>query len=107
MTKEEQRIELEVLARLQSAISSSLARLYNAVASKDYVVCDEVSCLIANSDKMIFNYRAVAKMIEAGTPKQFSKQEADLLDQLQRSMKLVEGRNGLRIVPSNNPEGAA
>lgn len=85
MSTDHRSVELEILARLQTQISDSLGRLYDASRSRDYVICDELGQAMQGSDKLIFVYRAIAKMCEAGTPKHFSEQEAALIDALERS----------------------
>lgn len=102
MTTDHRSIELEILARLQTQISDSLGRLYDASRSKDFIICNELGQAMTNSDKLIFVYRAIAKMCEAGTPKTFSDQEKILLDQLERSRTLLESRGN--VIPFDPPQ---
>lgn len=99
MTTDHRSIELEILARLQTQISDSLGRLYDASRSKDFIICNELGQAMTNSDKLIFVYRAIAKMCEAGTPKKFSEQEAALTDALTRS---IEARRN--VMPFDPPQ---
>lgn len=102
MTTDPRSVELEIIARLQTIISDSLGRLYDASRSKDYVICDELGQAMQGSDKLIFVYRAIAKMCEAGTPMKFDEQAAVLLDQLQRSKTLLEARRN--VIPFDPPQ---